>query len=151
MYTNEDFDIQKTRVLKYILFQRRTEQEVRKKFENNIEKDLFEDIMEYLKEAKYIDDDDYIEKAINNYMILRSLSIKEMQFKILSKGIDKVKLENYISKNIDELQQYEINSARKIINRKAHSKEIEKIKQYLMRKGYKYDNIKKAIEEERNE
>lgn len=148
MYTVEEFDKQKTRILKYILYQKRTEQEVRKKFSNDIEEQLLNDIIDYLKETKYINDRDYIKSAINNYIILKNLSIKEIQFKILAKGINRAELEDYISENIDELQEYEVKSARTIINKKSGLKEIDEIKQYLMRKGYNIDNIKKAIEEE---
>ena len=49
MYTPEDFDIEKTRVLKYILYKKRTEQEIRNKFAQSIEENLLEDIIEYLK------------------------------------------------------------------------------------------------------
>ena len=46
MYTVEDFDREKTRVMKYIVYKRRTEQEVRNKFENSIEENMLEDIIE---------------------------------------------------------------------------------------------------------
>ena len=59
MYTIEEFDKQKTKVLKYILYQKRTEQEIRKKFSHTIDQNMLEDIIEYLKETKYIDDKEY--------------------------------------------------------------------------------------------
>ena len=60
MYTIEEFDKEKTRVLRYILYKKRSEYEVRKKFDKVIEPELLEDIIEYLKEAKYINDKEYI-------------------------------------------------------------------------------------------
>ena len=89
MYTVEDFDREKTRILKYILYKKRTEQEVRTKFGNLIENNLLEDIIEYLKETKYINDKEYIEKIINNFMALKNLSIKEIKYKLLNKGLNK--------------------------------------------------------------
>ena len=56
IYSIEEFDKQKTRVMKYIVFKKRTEQEVRTKFTNSINEDLLEDIIEYLKEANYLND-----------------------------------------------------------------------------------------------
>ena len=53
MYTVEDFDKGKTKVLRYILYKKRTEQEVRTKFQKDIEENMLEDIIEYLKEAGY--------------------------------------------------------------------------------------------------
>ena len=38
MYTVEEFDKEKTKVLKYVLYKKRSENEVRKKFENEIPK-----------------------------------------------------------------------------------------------------------------
>ena len=66
MYSIEEFDQAKTKILKYILYKKRTENEVRKKFENFFDSELFEDIIDYLKEAGYINDVDYINKTIDN-------------------------------------------------------------------------------------
>lgn len=146
MYTIEEFDKQKIKVLKYILYKKRSENEVRNKFSATIEENLLDDIIEYLKEANYINDKQYIEKTINNFIALKNLSIREIKYKLLSKGIKKNDIENYISENIEELEQYEIKSASNIIYKKSASMEQEEIKQYLIKKGYKIDNIEKAIE-----
>ena len=148
MYTAEEFDKQKTKVLKYILYKKRTEQEVRKKFSTTIDENLLEDIIEYLKEAKYINDKEYIEKTINNFMALKNLSIKEIQYKLMAKGLNKNEIEDYISENREELEQYETKSAANIIYKKSSSMEEEEIKQYLLKKGYKLENINKAIEKD---
>ena len=141
MYTIEEFDKEKTKVLKYILYKKRTEQEIRKKFANIIDENMLEDIIEYLKEAKYIDDNEFIEKTINNFIALKNLSIKEIEYKLLSKGIEKNIIENYISENNEELEQYEIKSAKNIIYKKSASMDEDEIKQYLIKKGYKKENI----------
>ncbi len=148
MYTIEEFDKEKTRILKYILYKKRTEKEVRRKFSNEIEENLLEDIIEYLKEAKYINDNDYIERTINNFMILKNLSIKEIQYKLQAKGLTKNQIEDYFSENREELEEYEVKSAGNIIYKKSASMETEEIKQYLLKKGYKLENINKAIEQE---
>ena len=145
MYTPEDFDIEKTRVLKYILYKKRTEQEIRNKFAQSIEENLLEDIIEYLREAKYIDDKEYIEKTVNNFMMLKNLSIREIQYKLISKGLNKSDIEEYMSENKDELEEYEVKSASNIFYKKS-SMEQEEIKQYLLKKGYKNENINRAID-----
>ncbi len=144
MYTQEEFDRAKTKILKYILYKRRTENEVRTKFKNDIEEEILEDAIEYLKEAKYIDDEDYIDRIINNFKILKKMSIMELKYKLQAKGLNKDLIEDYIYQNKEELTDYEINSAEKIILKK----EVEKqeIITYLMKKGYKRDNINKAFE-----
>lgn len=146
MYTIEEFDREKTRILKYILYKKRTEQEVRNKFEKTMDEILLEDIIEYLKEAKYINDKEYIEKAVNNFMILKNLSIREIQYKLLAKGLKRNDIEDYIYENKEELEEYETKSAANIIYKKRSSMEEEEIKQFLLKKGYKIENINKAME-----
>ncbi len=147
MYTAEEFDKEKTKVLKYILYKKRTEQEIRKKFSSTIDENMLEDIIEYLKEAKYIDDNEYINKTVNNFMLLKNLSIKEIQYKLMAKGLNKTDIEDYIYENKEELQEYEIKSARNILYKKTTTMEQSEIKQYLLKKGYQSENINSAMEE----
>ncbi len=147
MYTVEEFDREKTKVLKYVLYKKRSENEIRRKFENEIEQNLLEDIIEYLKEAKYIDDKEYIRKTVNNFIALKNLSIREIEHKLYSKGIKKEDIEDYIYTNQEELNAYEIKSAKNITNKKKSGLEIEEIKQYLLKKGYKMENIHTALED----
>ena len=146
MYTIEEFDKEKTKVLKYVLYKKRSENEIRKKFENEIQENLLEDIIEYLKEAEYINDKEYIRKTVNNFIALKNLSIREIEYKLYSKGIKKGDIEDYIYENKEELNQYEIKSATNIANKKSTSLEIEEIKQYLLKKGYNKENINIAME-----
>ena len=148
MYTIEEFDKEKTKVLKYILYKKRSENEVRTKFSGAIDENLLEDIIEYLKQAKYIDDKEYIRKTVNNFVALKNLSIKELKYKLLSKGLNKNDIEDYIYDNKEELEEYEIKSISNIIYKKSTSMEQEEIKQYLLKKGYKLENINRTMEEE---
>ncbi len=147
MYTIEEFDREKTKVLRYILYKKRSENEVRKKFEKMIEENLLEDIIEYLKEANYIDDKEYIRKTINNFMALKNLSKREVKYKLIAKGIRKEDIEDYFYENREELEEYEIKSASNIMYKKSASMDREEIKQILLKKGYKIENINKAFEE----
>ncbi len=146
MYTIEEFDKEKTRVLRYILYKRRSEQEVRTKFEKTIDGELLEDIIEYLKEAKYINDKEYIEKAVNNFKVLKNLSTREIQYKLIAKGLKRNDIEDYIYENKEDLEEYEVKSASNIIYKKSKTMENDEIKQYLLKKGYKIENINKAME-----
>ena len=148
MYTIEEFDKGKTKVLKYILYKKRSENEVRTKFSKEMEENLLEDIIEYLKEAKYIDDKEYIRKTVNNYIALKNLSQRELKYKLLAKGLNKNDIEDYIYDNKEELEEYEIKSAGNIIYKKSTTLEKEEIKQDLLKKGYKTENIRKAMEEQ---
>ena len=48
MYTIEEFDKQKSKVMNYILYKKRTEQEVKNKFQNTIQSELLYDIIEHM-------------------------------------------------------------------------------------------------------
>lgn len=142
MYSLEEFDKQKTRVMKYVIYKRRTEQEIRTKFSSSIEENMLEDIIEYLKEAKYIDDKEYVERAINNFKTLKNLSLKEVKYKLLAKGLNKSDIEDYFYEHKEELNEYEKKSAKNIYYKKQKDMDTEEIKQYLLKKGYSYDNLK---------
>lgn len=146
MYTIEEFDKSKTKVLKYIMYQRRSESEVRNKFSKNIDEDMLADIIEYLKEAKYLDDIDYISKKIENFMLLKNMSIKEIQYKLIEKGLKRNDIEDYIYANEEKLNEFETKSAKNIILKKSNCQEdIEEVKKYLYKKGYKTENINVAL------
>ena len=134
----KEFDKQKTKVFKYITYKKRTEQEVRKKFKGQIEEQMLDEIIEYLKEAKYLDDYEFIEKQVREYINLKTLSVKEIKYKLLSKGLERKLIEKYIDNNYEELNEYEKKCIEKIKLKKSDLTE-EEIKQYLYRKGYKTD------------
>mgnify|MGYP001092706828 CR=1 FL=1 len=142
----EEFDNFKTKVLKYVLYKKRTEMEVREKFKD-YEISKLEDVIDFLKEYKYIDDIDYIKRSIEEFKTLKNFSLKEIKYKLIQKGIDKSLLDDYIYSHNDELLDYEIKSAKNIILKKNINMEIEEIKSFLYKKGYMSDSIKIAIEE----
>lgn len=145
MYTIEEFDNAKTKVLKYILYKKRTEKEVRTKFKTIISQELLEDVIEELKQIGYINDKDYIKRAIQEIIALKSLSIKEIQYKLLTKGISSENIEQYIAGAREELEEYEKQSAKNIVYKKMVEKEEYEIRAYLLKKGYQEENINEAI------
>lgn len=146
MYSLEDFDEAKTRVLKYILYKKRTENEIKTKFGKTYQEDLLADVIDYLKEAGYINDDEYVVKTINQICALKNLSIKEIRYKLLAKGISKDKIDDYMSENREEMLEYEEKSASTVAYKKSSSMEKEEIKNYLIKKGYTSESIKKALD-----
>lgn len=142
---NEEFDNLKTKMLKYIMYKKRTEKEIRQKFAN-MDEQMVDEAIEYLKEAGYINDLNYIERAVSEYVNINTLSIKEIKYKLMSKGIDSKLIEDYISNNIDMLQEYEEASAQKIYNKKINTMEKIEIYSFLRKKGYREDSIKQIEE-----
>lgn len=146
MYTIEEYDCEKTKVLKYVLYKKRTIREVKTKFRSVIEENMLEDIIEELTENGYISDQQYVERAVNEYIALKNLSVKELKYKLSSKGISQSLIEDYFSKNREEIEEYERKSAENIAIKKSVNMDEDEIKAYLMKKGYQEDNIREAIE-----
>ena len=141
----EEYDKNKTKVLKYVIYKKRSENEIRAKFQNEIDDNMLEDIIEELKENLYIDDEQYIERSVNEYMALKNISLKQIRYKLQSKGISNNLIEDYFYMNKDQLKEYEIKSAENIILKKFQLSQ-EEIIQSLLKKGFEYDNVKEALE-----
>ena len=107
---------------------------------------MLEDIIEELKENRYISDENYIERAVNEFIALKNLSVKEIKYKLMSKGISSNLIEDYVQKNEEELYEYEQKSADNIVIKKSVNMEEIEIKQYLMKKGYTEEHIRNAME-----
>ena len=147
----EKVDKLKTKIMKYILYKKRTEQEIRQKFSEEDE-NLLEDIIDSLKETGYINDMDYVERSIKEYMALKNLSIKDMTYKIAQKGANKDSIDEYICQNKETVLEYEIASAKKNIIKKRNSNvEDEDIKKYLYQKGFMSETVNIAFDEVENE
>ena len=142
----EEFDAAKTKVMKYLMYKKRTEYEVKNKFSKTLEENLLNDIIHHVKSAGYLSDENYIERAVAEYMAIKNLSRKEISHKLYAKGIDKNLIEDYFSNHEEELYEYELKSARTIFNKKINIMDEEEIKNYLRKKGYK-ESIIKEIEE----
>lgn len=147
MYTIEEFDKTKTKILKYVLYKKRTEREIRRKFEPTVEAELLDDVIDNLKEIGYVNDTKYLERAIAEYMALRNLSMKEIRYKLYTKGLSNDIIDTYFENNAEQLEEYEIQSAKNIILKKQNNIEEEELIQYLLKKGYSLESIRTAIME----
>ena len=146
MYTIEEYDKEKSKVLRYVLYKKRSKQEIKNKFYNSIEDEMLNEIIEELEENGYINDRNYIQKTINEFVALNNLSLKEVRYKLAAKGISNDLIEDYINEHAEEMEEYEIKSAKMIIIKKQSTMEEESVIQFLMKKGYKTKNIRQAIE-----
>jgi len=137
----EEFDKLKTKVLKYVLYKKRTENEIRQKFSEN-SGNLLDNVIEYLKQENYINDLSYIEKSINEIQRLKNLSIREVKYKLLTKGLSSKLVDEYIYEHKEEMLEYERKSPKTILIKKANTMEIEDVYNYLRKKGYMEETIK---------
>lgn len=146
MYTIEEYDKEKSKVLKYVLYKKRTKQEIKNKFSSSIEFEMLNDIIDELEEIGYINDNEYIKRSINDFIKLNNMSLKEVRYKLMIKGISNDLIDDYMQENEEKMEHYEIESAKKIIIKKQNQMQEEEIIKYLLKKGYQTSNIKQAIE-----
>lgn len=148
MYSLEEFkeiDKYKTKVLKYVLYKKRTKYEILQKFVKEIPEEIIEDIIEDLEENGYIGDENYIERAIDEFIAIKTMSLKEIKYKLLSKGIKSNLIEDYFQNNRNKLDEYEKMCAIKIVNKKQNDINELEIKNFLIKKGYQDKSISNAF------
>ena len=126
----EKVDKLKTKILKYIFYKKRTEKEILEKFKNE-DSDILDETIETLKELGYINDEKYVERFMHEAIALKNLSIFELKYKLYSKGAKESAIDDYISKNEEMLEEYELLSARNIVNKKKSTQEMQDIILYL--------------------
>lgn len=141
-----ELDKLKSKVLKYVTYKKRTINEIKQKFSDE-NQDLLEDVIEQFKQLGYINEEEYIERSIKEFLALKSLSIKEISYKLSAKGVDKNLLDKYICDNKEKLLEFEINSAKKLIQKNFGKKEPDEIKHYLYSKGYMSETVGIAFDE----
>ena len=136
----------RNKMLKYILYKKRTEEEVRQKFCEEDE-NMVEDAIQHFKDLNYINDQIYIEKAIKEYIALKTLSIKEVTYKISQKGVRKSLIDDYVCQNKETMLEYEVASAKAIILKKQKNTEEQEIKELLFKKGYMTESVNIAFDD----
>lgn len=127
----------------------RTEQQIRMKLKQNFyTDDVIEEAIAYAKSFGYIDDRNYVMLYVQDK--LHTKSRKELYVLLLQKGIDKM----VVQEVFDEIYegQDELETIRTLMRKKkyeidtATEKETQKLYGYLLRKGFSYMDISRAIE-----
>ncbi len=117
-------------------------------FPQDTDKDeLIDDIIDKLDELKIINEEYFIESMFNYYQ--QSLfSIRKIKNKLYQKGFDEKKIEEYISNQLQENQEIEINILRKYIQKKKlENLEVNELKKKLYQQNFSESSIYKIIKE----
>ncbi len=132
------FEAAKERAIKYIVVAKKTKQEVRNKLlKSGFDDETIEEVISYLEKLNYLDDNEYVDAYIRQCMRLQSYSIYEIKQKLLQKGIKKDIIENKLELLYES--DYEKDIVEKLLNNKLKNMEDLKKKQYLYRRGFKYN------------
>ena len=75
------------------------------------------------------------------------LSLKEIEYKICQKGINKSLVDDFVCKNKEDMLEYEIASAKDIIMKKQNKLEENEIRDYLYKKGYMSESVNIAFDD----
>ena len=126
----------------------RTEGQLRQKLkQNSYPEDIVEEALDYVKSFGYIDDDNYIRRFIESRMDKKSR--KEIYALLCQKGLRGEQIDSLMEAAYAE--HTELDAIREIIRKKrwnldaADDKERQKIYAYLMRKGFRYEDIRSLI------
>lgn len=122
----------------------RTEWQIRKKLqEGYYAEDIIDDAVEYVKRFRYLDDSRYAENYIRSQQDRKSL--RKMQMELTGKGISRELIEQAIEEEYQQENEREL--ILKWVEKKHYSgeqadmKEKQKMYQFLMRKGFRSDDI----------
>jgi regulatory protein len=138
--------------LRYISYRPRSEKEVyeylltKQKRAKNLDEKIIAQIMKRLTEYKFIDDNEFARFWIEH----RKKGFRILKFELTQKGIRKEIIEE-VASNFD-LESKENALIEKLLEKKSRSlkneapqKAREKLIAYLLRRGFEYDEVKKAI------
>lgn len=139
----------KAKALHLLNIMDRTEEQLRLKLrQKGFREDIVEQALEYVKSFGYINDDGYAERFIQSKQHAKSK--KEIYAALCQKGIDRDKIEQAMEKSYAEYS--EIETIRNLVHKKhvsisdATDAEKKKICDYLLRKGFRYEDIRQVIQ-----
>ena len=130
----------------------RTESQLRTKLRQSCyTEDVVEAALAYVKSFGYIDDLDYAKRYIQNRQNQKSK--RELYAQLVGKGIERelieLAMEECYTGEDDEIEAIRQSAAkRKYHFRDATREEQQKQMAYFMRKGFSYENIRRALEAE---
>lgn len=138
----------KERVLYLLKSRDRTELEIRRKLkEGYYPEEAIEYAVSFLKEYKFIDDNNYGRRYIRAYAEKKSR--KQLEFELRGKGLDR----ETIGRLLEECQVSEEEQIRRFLKKRGYEKgtvspkEQAKLASALMRKGFSYDAVYGVMEE----
>lgn len=149
---NEEMYIKaKNKALKLLHFSSRTEKEMRERLKKyEYEETVIDRVMDFLKEYDFINDQKYTERMIRSKSKGKKYGQNRIKQDLYRKGIHESMIEDTLLEEIDEETEYE--NAFSLAQKKMRTisdtdkrKIYEKIGRYLAYRGYKYDLIKKVI------
>jgi regulatory protein len=136
MVSEIDFQVAKEKAIRYIGISKKTAYEVKRKLTTlKINSEIIGEVISYLTNLGYIDDEEYTILYIKQNIKFQKYSLYEIRQKLLSKGISN----DLIDKHINLLYniQYDQELKQKLLNTKLKGLDEVKAQAYLYRRGLK--------------
>lgn len=141
--------------MKLIGLRRRSVFEIIKRLEQKeFNKDIIAEVLKELERYKYIDDEKFAESYINDRINFRPCGKLMIERELKERGVAENIINDKISKLISEEKELEsagflVRKKLKIIGKNADKRKVyQKIASHLQSKGYSFDIISQAIENE---
>lgn len=130
--------------LNYLNYKPRTKKEVeRKLLEHLFEYNIIEKSIHHFLELNLINDDKYINDYYLEKVKLKKWSFNKIKYELMSKGIKK----DLININIELINQNDNINCELILNKKYKiQKDKNKLKKYLISKGFNYELVKMKLD-----
>lgn len=135
-----DYLWRKTRVSKY---KSRTTGEIKER--DGVPPELTNRVYDRLVEKGYIDDDKFARYWIENRNLTKGSSARKLSAELQAKGV----ASELIATHLQSSERDDASEIRKIIAKKQKKyPDRQKFMQYLMRQGFRYDDIRRALDDD---
>ena len=106
--------------------------------------ELTKRVFDRLLEKGYVDDGKFAQFWVENRNVRKGSSLRKLQMELQAKGVEKSIIEGVLS----ETDRVDLDEIKKIIAKKAYRYDDEqKLIAYLMRQGFRYDDVKTALQD----
>jgi regulatory protein len=133
------------RAVDLISRRRRSEKEIRDyAFRKKWSPEIRDRVIARLYDKKYLDDERFAESFVRAKAATANYSRRQLELKLREKGISR----DIIARVVDGSDDYDEAAAleKMILKKRGHYETDEKLIKYLMRQGFRYDAIKKSID-----
>jgi len=148
-----------TRTLEYVLIRPRSQREVRDYLyrktrdtptkqggvKKGVSKELTERVFDRLSAKGYIDDEKFARFWIENRNVRKGTSFRKLKAELAAKGVGS----DLADALLGQSDRQELDELRKVVAKKAAKyDDPQKLMAYLLRQGFRYDDIRQVLEEE---
>jgi len=113
-------------------------------YKKNLEKDEIEEVIEYLHKHSIIDDERFANAFAESKLRQKKYSTNKIKAELKKKGITDDKIKKIEGLKVENLDENQLESIKKYIEKNPNLPQEKLIKRLLMR-GFKYANVKEAL------